>query len=103
MSGIILVLPTQLFARTDSDGRFTLENLPAGNHTLVAWHELSKQKPEDTAQAVQVGATAAAGAGAGAAAGAGGSVRAEAPGVSFRLMLNAARPRPAIRGSRREP
>lgn len=83
MSGIILVLPTQWFARTDSEGRFSLMDLPAGAHTLVAWHELSKQKPEDTAQAIQNGATAS--------------------DLSFKLTLGTARARPAVRGSRRDP
>jgi hypothetical protein len=82
MSGIILVLPTPWFARTDADGRFTLENLPDGKHTLVAWHELSKLKPEDTAQALQPGASA---------------------DANFTLILNAARAKPAMHGSRRDP
>ena len=83
MSGIILVLPTPYFARTDADGHFMLADLPRGKYTVVAWHELSKAKPEDTAQWVDVGA--------------GG------PETNFTLALNPARPRPAIRGSRREP
>jgi plastocyanin len=81
MSGIILVLPTPWFARTGADGAFTIENVPEGRHSLVAWHELSKQKPEDTAQSVQGGSLA----------------------VRFTLTLGAARPRPAMRGTRREP
>jgi plastocyanin len=83
MSGIILVLPTPYFAQTDADGRFTLMDLPHGQYTLVAWHELSKAKPEDTAQSVTVGAAAA--------------------DANFTLALGPARARPAVRGSRREP
>lgn len=83
MSGIILVLPTPHFAKTAADGSFAIANVPAGRHTVVAWHELARGKPEDTAQRVEVGAGAA--------------------GASFALTLGAARARPAIRGSRREP
>ncbi len=81
MSGIILVLPTSWFARTGEDGAFTIDDVPEGKHSLVAWHELSKQKPEETAQSVQGGSLA----------------------VRFTLMLGSARPRPAMRGTRREP
>lgn len=83
MSGIILVLPTPYFAQTDADGRFTLADLPHGEYSLVAWHELSKVKPEDTAQSVTVGGAA--------------------TEANFTLTLGAARARPAVRGSRREP
>jgi plastocyanin len=83
MSGIILVLPTPYFARTDADGHFTLGDLPHGQYSLVAWHELSKVKPEDTVQNVAVGAATAQ--------------------ANFTLTLGAARARPAVRGSRREP
>jgi plastocyanin len=87
MSGIILVLPTPYFARSDAEGHFMLEELPPGHYNVVAWHELSKAKPEDTVQSVNVFAGAAA----------------RAPEVSFTLSLNPARSRPAVRGSRREP
>jgi len=55
MSGIILVLPSPHFAVTDSAGHFVLGDMPGGTYTLVAWHALSKLKPEETAQSVQVG------------------------------------------------
>jgi len=83
MSGIILVLPTPHFAVTDSAGHFVLEDLPSGTYTLVAWHALSKLKPDDTAQSVAVGQ--------------------DVPNVSFRLPLAPARSRPAMHGSRVEP
>jgi plastocyanin len=83
MSSIILVLPSPYFAQTDTEGRFTLEGLPHGKYSLVAWHELSKAKPEETAQPVTVSANTAE--------------------VNFTLTLGAARARPAVRGSRREP
>ena len=81
MSAIILVLPTPWFARTGADGTFTIENVPEGRHSVVAWHELSKLKPEDTAQAVQ----------------------GDSPALRYTLPLGPARARPAMHGTRREP
>jgi hypothetical protein len=78
MSAIILVLPTSHFATTDDDGRYTLV-LPSGTYTLVAWHALSKEKPEDTQQQVQL---------------------ADAAEATFKLSLVPARARPATRGAR---
>ena len=83
MSGIILVLPTPYFAVTDRDGRFTLRDLPAGTHTLSAWHALSKIRPEEASRSVQTGAQLAQ--------------------VSFTLPLSPARPRRAMHGARAEP
>ena len=37
MRGTILVLDTPYFVRTDHDGKFRLEHLPAGNYVLKAW------------------------------------------------------------------
>jgi plastocyanin len=83
MSGIILVLPSPHFAVTDSSGHYVLEDLPSGTYTLVAWHELSKLKPAETEQSVQVGT--------------------EVANVSFKLPLARPRPRPAMRGNRSGP
>jgi plastocyanin len=83
MSGIILVLPSAHFAVTGADGKFVLEDMPNGTYTLVAWHALSKLKPEDTAQTVEVP----------------GSITT----VNFTLTLSPARPRPAVHGLRAEP
>jgi plastocyanin len=80
MSAVILVLPTSHFATTDQDGRYTLSDLPPGAYTLVAWHALSRDKPEDTQQHLQL-------------AGSGGE-------ATFKLSLVAARARPATRGAR---
>lgn len=37
MRGLILVLDTPYFVRTEPDGRFRLTGLPAGNYKLKAW------------------------------------------------------------------
>lgn len=39
MQGYVGVLAHPYFAVTGADGQFTLKNLPAGDYTLVAWHE----------------------------------------------------------------
>jgi plastocyanin len=39
MGGIILVVDTPYFTQPDESGRFRIEGLPVGRHTLVAWHE----------------------------------------------------------------
>ena len=37
MRGVILVLDTPFFTRTDTNGVYHLPNLPAGKYTLTAW------------------------------------------------------------------
>jgi plastocyanin len=37
MRGIVLVLETPYFAKTDPQGRYRLEHLPSGTYTLNAW------------------------------------------------------------------
>jgi plastocyanin len=83
MSGIILVLPSPHFAVTGADGRFVLDDMPNGTYTLAAWHALSKNKPEETAQIIHVP----------------GAINA----VDFTLALSSARARPAMHGLRAEP
>jgi hypothetical protein len=83
MSGIILVLPSPHFAVTDASGHFVLEGLAGGTYTLVAWHALSKVKPDETAQSVLLGA--------------------EVANIIFKLPLSPPRPRPAMHGNRAEP
>lgn len=80
MSAVILVLPTTHYAETDDEGRFTL-SLPAGSYALAAWHELSRDKVEDTLQSVQVPYSGE---------------------VSFTLALAPAKARPPMRGLRRD-
>jgi plastocyanin len=83
MSGVILVLPTPYFAMTDRDGKFTLSDMPGGTYVVSAWHALSKVKPEEVTQSVQVAQQVAQ--------------------VSFTLPLSPARSRRAMHGSRVEP
>jgi plastocyanin len=39
MSAVVVVLDTPYFTKVSSDGTFTMESVPAGKHTLKAWHE----------------------------------------------------------------
>ena len=49
MRGLILVLNTPYFVMTDTAGRFRLDKLPAGHHTLKAWIDsrTTREKPID--------------------------------------------------------
>jgi len=39
MRAYLLVRDNPYFAVSDKDGKFTIKNLPAGDHTFVVWHE----------------------------------------------------------------
>lgn len=39
MSAYIFVMDHPFFAVSDEEGKFTIDGLPAGKHTFVAWHE----------------------------------------------------------------
>jgi len=84
MSAVILVLPTSRFAVTNEQGDFVLDGVPAGAHTLMAWHEQSRAQPQSTQQAVSLAV-------------------ADVTGVTFQLALSPARSRPAVRGLRKDP
>lgn len=47
MRGLILVLKTPYFVMSDTEGRFRLDKLPAGRHTLKAWIDsrTTREKP----------------------------------------------------------
>ncbi len=80
MSAVILVLPNQHYAVTDEEGRFTLPDLPAGAHTITAWHARSREKTEEIGQRVDAAGSSAE--------------------LAFKLTLAPVRPRPATRGAR---
>src|SRR6185436_16319642 len=56
MSGIVFVLPNPFFARPDSAGTYAIENVPAGEYTLIGWHE--RTKPVAVKVRVTAGGTA---------------------------------------------
>jgi plastocyanin len=39
MTAAIVITPNQWSSRADADGRFVLRGVPAGIHTLIAWHK----------------------------------------------------------------
>ena len=55
MRGIILVLDTPYFVKTDSNGKFRLEDLPPGNFKLKAW--LSEKTVLETQVTIKDGET----------------------------------------------
>jgi len=44
MTGYILVVPTPYYAESDKDGNYKIDNVPDGQHNLVAWREGSKSQ-----------------------------------------------------------
>jgi len=54
MSAVVLVFEHPYFAAVDAQGRFKIENLPPGNHELVAWHE--RLKPQKQTVTLRPGA-----------------------------------------------
>ena len=45
MSGVVMVLDTPFFTRPEADGSYRIQNIPAGTHRVIAWHE---RAPPDT-------------------------------------------------------
>lgn len=39
MNSRVVVLPNPYFAKTDENGKFTINNLPPGTYTVTTWHE----------------------------------------------------------------
>jgi hypothetical protein len=48
-------VPTPYFSTTDEHGAFTLRDVPTGSYGVVAWHEGSQVKVEDTRQSIAAG------------------------------------------------
>jgi plastocyanin len=44
MSAYVVVVPTSLYATTDSSGAYTIQNVPDGTHKLTVWHEGMKSQ-----------------------------------------------------------
>jgi len=42
MSAIVLVLDNTFFTTPNAEGRYRIENIPAGTYTIVGWHERSE-------------------------------------------------------------
>jgi plastocyanin len=49
MSAFILVFGHPFFAITDSDGRYRIDNVPAGNYSVIAWNEGASSDPAPVA------------------------------------------------------
>lgn len=56
MTAFVVVVPTPWHAMPDADGRFTIQNVPAGSYTLHVWHE----RAEELTRPLQLGAAGAA-------------------------------------------
>lgn len=46
MEGFIYVAPTPYFAKSDSDGNFSIDGVPAGSYTLKVWSEHGNARPQ---------------------------------------------------------
>jgi plastocyanin len=46
MNAFILVFSHRYFAMTDTDGRYHIDNVPAGTYSLVAWNEGTASEPK---------------------------------------------------------
>lgn len=58
MGAYLFVMAHPYFAVTDNQGRYSIPGLPAGTHTLVAWHETFGEKEQQVTVADGAGATA---------------------------------------------
>jgi plastocyanin len=54
MTGYVVVLRTPYYAQAGEDGRFTLNNVPAGSYTMHVWHD---RVQGETTKAVMVAAS----------------------------------------------
>lgn len=47
MEAWVVALQNPYFFKTDKDGAFTIENVPAGKYTLKVWHQKLKGEPQE--------------------------------------------------------
>jgi plastocyanin len=47
MSAVVLVRDNPYFAKASQDGSFVIEGVPAGKHTLKAWHERASEAVQE--------------------------------------------------------
>jgi plastocyanin len=55
MSAIVLALQNPYFAKTDPQGKYTIENVTPGSYKLAVWHEFSSVRLADTVKVLEVG------------------------------------------------
>lgn len=84
MMGVILVVPSPVFATTDDGGAFTLHDVPAGDVAIAAWHEASETPLDEATHHLTVEAG-------------------RAQEVTFTVAVKPEKARPAIRGGRGGP
>jgi hypothetical protein len=42
MSAVVLVLPNAFYSAPDSAGRYVIDDVPAGEYTIIGWHERTR-------------------------------------------------------------
>lgn len=84
MMGVILVVPTPVFATTDDGGAFVLHDVPAGEVAIAAWHEASETGLDDATQRLTIGTGA-------------------LPEPTFTIAIRPEKARPASHGDRGNP
>jgi len=55
MMGVILVVPSPVFATTDDGGAFVLRDVPEGEVTIAAWHDASETAIDAATQRLPIG------------------------------------------------
>jgi len=84
MMGVILVVPSPVFATTDDGGAFTLRDVPEGEVAIGAWHDASETAIDAATQRLTIGA-------------------APPSDVTFTLAVRPDKARPAVHGGRGNP